>query len=354
LALVRRCFHGMNRLGATTYWETYSAEWNALFSFGEATPNSQTGYMSHCHPWASGVAPWLTHHVVGLKPESPGWKNFSVMPFLDPVTPNLLSSIHGVQTLKDDTKICAFFACNGTSSLDVPPGTMAQLVALPLCGAKAVSLQVDETPVAHLEWGDDALLVRNLRSGSHSFTIAFATASTLADSATSTGGGTAAGAVMAVEPSYRDRFVGADYTSGGDWRKNFGVDGHLFWSWQAASVDNQQLPAYVTGVHINTPYTGVRGKAGRPNFANCSSDRRALQPPTGGAAASCRALGGVVGGTVATIDIGGSGKHNISLYVVDFDRQGRRMAVELREYLLRRLDSLGHRMVSFVLESCNI
>lgn len=35
---------------------------------------------------------------------------------------------------------------------------------------------------------------------------------------------------------------------------------------------------------------------------------------------------------MATIDIAGSGKHNISLYVVDFDRQGRRMAVELREY----------------------
>merc|ERR1712032_1699491 len=43
LAMVRRCYHGMNRLGATTYWETYSPEWNALFQPGDPTPNSQTG-----------------------------------------------------------------------------------------------------------------------------------------------------------------------------------------------------------------------------------------------------------------------------------------------------------------------
>ena len=117
-----------------------------------------------------------------------------------------------------------------------------------------------------------------------------------------------------VRSAYRDRFVGADFSSGGDWRKDFGSDGHLFWSYQASSVDSQQLPAYVTGVHINTPYTGVRGKASRPNFVSCSSDRRALELPAGGATAGCRALGGVIGGTVATIDIAGSGKHNISLY----------------------------------------
>eukprot|EP01043_Picozoa_sp_COSAG02_P013333 COSAG02_NODE_531_length_20680_cov_851.251834_6_plen_1015_part_00 len=325
LALVRRCFHGMNRLGATTYWETFSPEWNDLFSVGAPTPNSQTGYMSHCHPWASGAAPWLTHHVLGLQPQSSGWKNFSATPFLDPAAPNLLSSVRGVQTLKDDTEIRASFACNGTSSLEVPTGAMCKLVALPLCGAKARSLHVDGTQVTPLEYGDDALLVRNLRPGSHRFSIAFA----VDDAVTADN---LPRAVPTVESTYRDRFIGADFNSGGDWRNNFGSEGHLFWSYQASSVDNQQLPAYVTGVHVNTPYTGVKGKASKPNFVNCSSDRRALEPPTGRATADCRALGGIIGGTVATIDIAGSGKHNISLYVVDFDRQGRRTAFELREY----------------------
>jgi hypothetical protein len=44
LDMVRRCFHGMNRLGATTYWETFSPEWNDLFEYGDPTPNSQTGH----------------------------------------------------------------------------------------------------------------------------------------------------------------------------------------------------------------------------------------------------------------------------------------------------------------------
>ena len=121
LAMVRRCFHGMNRLGATTYWETYSPEWNALFDVGAPTPNSQTGYMSHAHPWASGAAPWLTHHVLGLQPLTPGWTNFSAMPFLDPSAPNLLTSVRGVQTLKDGQELVAAFACNGTSRLGDAP-----------------------------------------------------------------------------------------------------------------------------------------------------------------------------------------------------------------------------------------
>jgi hypothetical protein len=62
----------MNRLGATTYWETYSPEWNDILAVGAPTPNSQTGYMSHAHPWASGAAPWLTQHVLGLKALTPG------------------------------------------------------------------------------------------------------------------------------------------------------------------------------------------------------------------------------------------------------------------------------------------
>ena len=35
---------------------------------------------------------------------------------------------------------------------------------------------------------------------------------------------------------------------------------------------------------------------------------------------------------MATIDVSGTGKHNVTLYLVDWDRQGRRVAVELREY----------------------
>jgi hypothetical protein len=131
----------------------------------------------------------------------------------------------------------------------------------------------------------------------------------------------------------------------------------VLYSYKAAGLDEQKLPGFVTAVTTNLPFTGVSGKTARPNFASCSTDRRALEPlasagstqadlpPNGVSTVStvakardgsgvsgCRALGGLLGGTVATIDILGDGAHNISLYLVDWERQGRRVAVELREY----------------------
>ena len=327
LAMVRRCFHGMTRLGATTYWETYSPEWNRLFAVGAPTPNSQTGYMSHCHPWASGAAPWLTQHVLGLRPQTPGWRTFNVVPYLDPSRPNLLSSIRGVQTLESEDEIRVSFACNGSSSLTVPTHTMASLVALPLCGAKAASLHVDGQVSSLEHSGQDSLLVHNLTAGTHDFMITFAAAE-------------AGAAPPVVRPDdapgarlvYRDRFIAVDHITAGDWRSKYGADGHVLWSWKTAGVDEQKLPATVSGIKTNTPFTGVTGKAARPNYANCSTDRRALEPLLASSNSSCRALGALVGGTVATVDISGSGMHNVSLYLVDWERQGRQMAVELREY----------------------
>eukprot|EP01047_Picozoa_sp_COSAG01_P023155 COSAG01_NODE_1395_length_10476_cov_11.562331_13_plen_146_part_00 len=142
---------------------------------------------------------------------------------------------------------------------------------------------------------------------------------------------------------------GADHRTAGDWRSVYGAGGHVLWSYKAAGLDEQKLPGFVTAVTTNMPFTGVSGKAARPNFASCSTDRRALEPPLasagstqadlppngvstvstvataqGGAGVSgCRALGGLLGGTVATIDVIGGGVHNISLYLVDWERQGR-------------------------------
>jgi hypothetical protein len=45
LSMVHSCWGGMIELGATTFWETYSTEWNKIFESGDPTPNGQTGYM---------------------------------------------------------------------------------------------------------------------------------------------------------------------------------------------------------------------------------------------------------------------------------------------------------------------
>lgn len=336
LAVVRRCYHGMNRLGATTYWETFSPEWTRLFGPGDPTPNSQTGYMSHCHPWASGAAPWLTSNVVGVNPIAAGWVNFTVAPFLDPVAPNLLTAVQGTQPLPGDRMIEVRAACNGSSALTIPPGTHAVSVALPLCGAdpaaaaKAVMINGKPVPPETVMPGDDAVVLKNLGPGRYSITI---------------GVGAVAPAPPALEPapaSYRDRFVGADHATGGNWRSVYGVGGYYLWSYSAGGADVERLPSSVTGIKVNCPFTGVSGRAAAPNWCDCAcgGDRRALSAPpaaTGTAAAAARAhgcsagLGARAGGTTATIDVSGAGALNVSLYLVDWDRLGRRVTVELRE-----------------------
>ena len=134
------------------------------------------------------------------------------------------------------------------------------------------------------------------------------------------------------------RFIGTDADTGGDWSKSYGADGYYMWSLHAASLDVQELPPTVLGIHVNTPYTGVKASAAAPNFANCSADRRALLPPPAAAdgdgdkasvftsaaarntgddvsdagdddvdvSADCRALGARLGGTTATIDVNGT------------------------------------------------
>ena len=84
----------------------------------------------------------------------------------------------------------------------------------------------------------------------------------------------------APQPTYRDRFVAVDSTTGGDWRSRYGAEGHLLFSYTQSMADVQQLAPTITGVATNCPYTGVKGKASAPNWANCSTDRRALVPPT--------------------------------------------------------------------------
>ena len=75
-------------------------------------------------------------------------------------------------------------------------------------------------------------------------------------------------------------------------------------------------------VPVEVTTNGREYTADGVQFEFTSVAMRALQPWSGPE----------LGGTVATIDVSGSGKHNVSLYLVDWDRQGRRVAVELREY----------------------
>lgn len=96
LAAIRDYWGGMLRLGATTFWEDFDVDWmeNAA-PVDELPKEGQTdvhgsygrycykGYRhSLCHGWASGVTPWLSENVLGIKILAPGCKKIKVEPHL--------------------------------------------------------------------------------------------------------------------------------------------------------------------------------------------------------------------------------------------------------------------------------
>ena len=77
LEAIQKMWGGMNSLDATCYWENYNPKWPNLYS-----PSMSWPTMSFCHPWASGVAPWLSNEVLGIQPVEPGFARYDVVPHL--------------------------------------------------------------------------------------------------------------------------------------------------------------------------------------------------------------------------------------------------------------------------------
>ncbi|MBN1556417.1 MAG: alpha-L-rhamnosidase [Phycisphaerae bacterium] len=94
--LLRKYWGGMLDLGATTFWEHFDMEW--LVNAGridelqdETKVDVHDTYGKHCyerqrnsfcHGWAGGPAAWLSEHVLGVAPASPGFKTVRIRPDL--------------------------------------------------------------------------------------------------------------------------------------------------------------------------------------------------------------------------------------------------------------------------------
>ena len=79
-ALLDRCWGGMLRLGATTFWESFRAEWSDCLEPNDPIFCGTQGFTSLCHPWSSGPTRWLSDHVLGITPAAPGFAMVQVAP----------------------------------------------------------------------------------------------------------------------------------------------------------------------------------------------------------------------------------------------------------------------------------
>lgn len=94
--LLRKYWGGMLDLGATTFWEHFDVEWLNNAGRIDELPDEKTvdvhnTYGKHCyerqrnsfcHGWSGGPTAWLSEHVLGVTPASPGCRTVRIQPNL--------------------------------------------------------------------------------------------------------------------------------------------------------------------------------------------------------------------------------------------------------------------------------
>ena len=96
LDLIRTYWGGMMDMGATTFWEGFEMSWMENACRIDQFPQPGLGDVhadnggwcyqglrhSLCHGWAAGPTAWLSEHVLGVAPASPGFKTVRIQPHL--------------------------------------------------------------------------------------------------------------------------------------------------------------------------------------------------------------------------------------------------------------------------------
>ncbi|HET6485696.1 MAG TPA: alpha-L-rhamnosidase C-terminal domain-containing protein, partial [Spirochaetia bacterium] len=96
LSFVSTYWGGMLDLGATTFWEDFDLAWSRnaariddLVPSGKRDIHGECGDYCYkgfrhslCHGWASGPTAWLSQHVLGIRPQEPGFSSTLVRPQL--------------------------------------------------------------------------------------------------------------------------------------------------------------------------------------------------------------------------------------------------------------------------------
>ena len=96
LEAIRKLWGGMISLGATSFWEHFDVRWlenagriDEIVPEGKVDVHKERGEFcykglrnSFCHGWSAGPTAWLSRHVLGFRPSSPGGLSLVVKPNL--------------------------------------------------------------------------------------------------------------------------------------------------------------------------------------------------------------------------------------------------------------------------------
>ena len=162
LSLIRSRWGAMLRLGATSFWEVYDPSWPAL-DFHRALRVNTSGYfVSLAHAWSAGPTAWLSDHVLGIRPASAGWREATIEPDLLDLEWVRGSRPVGGGAIGVGYRRTPYFSAD----IELPPGTVAEVLVPLLAGANAVVVDGREEAGESIE-GGRRVRVRLNRPGRH-------------------------------------------------------------------------------------------------------------------------------------------------------------------------------------------
>ena len=324
LGTVRDLWGGQIQYGGTTFFENFRPSWNSILKNNDAVPNNQAGYASLCHPWGAGVTKWLSEEVLGIKPTSPGFTTYDILPHLG----RTLTNVSGkTPTPLGDISV-GFDVSTGICNVTAPVGSIGR-IGIPKVEKNITSIKVNGVtawdgmyhPVAGLgDANEDSLFVyfTDVQPGVYSFNVTYnGSTPTYADP----------------HEQYPATFIKEDSTTSGNWGHVYGKDGYVLCNYYGNKSDKKSLPIYVTSIDY-----AMFGGNGLPNDCLWSSGINNPQVLASDASNSnlrnaacyytadpeaCRNT------MTFRININGTKDYQVALYFLDWDNRGRRLAVEM-------------------------
>ena len=319
LTTIDDCWGGQLRYGGTTFFEVYRPSWNESLAPNGAPVNNQCGYTSLTHPWSAGVTKWLSEEILGIRPLSPGFGSFLAAPHLTPDVHSVRGSVptpHGTVRYSFDLK-------TGRGRLVVPDGTCAT-VGIPKSGRTVRSVLLGKRPAeqASDKRTEDSLFVyyHGIRPGEYEIRAAYS---------------------GKLRRPRKEPFLYAcpqpavqDSTTRGDWPGRYGSKGYVFCLYEPDGSHRIRLPEFTDSIRF--------AKTGGLHIATRTDDRRA---PVSEDGSGTRSAGAVVTldpapcNQTMTVDIRNKhdGPYRLALYFVDWEKTGRRSAVEVFDLDDKRL-----------------
>lgn len=305
LATIDDCWGGQIRYGGTTFFEVFRPSWNTISRPNDAPVNNQCGYTSLTHPWSAGVTKWLSEEILGVRPTSPGFATFIIKPHLSAG----VTWAKGTVPTPNGNIVVSFDLKSGEYLFTVPANTTAD-IAIPKGGYKINKVTLDHKRIASIGKDEDFIYCRGISPGEHRMKVHHS---------------------GKMSPSVDEPFVyenetfREDIETKGNWRNKYGKQGYILCSYDSLS-DRTRLPDFIRDVKFS--------RNGNTHWITSTTDIRALESDkeeSGRNLGAAHTRDPLVCLQTMTIDLSGEKDraYQLALYFVDWDRKGRRSAIEV-------------------------